>query len=82
MMGMGDRYKSGVAIGPVRWVFVEDRTVAHRVQSCFTADIALPPHQIIEAYTSQWAIEVTVEGARDMLAGKPPVAAAIHNLAR
>lgn len=63
--GTAHWYKGGAGLVPVRWVFVEDRTGTHRDEYFFTTDITLTPHQIIEAYTGRWAIEVTFEEVRE-----------------
>lgn len=63
--GTAHWYKSGAGLVPVRWVFVEDRTGTHRDEYFFTTDLTLTPHQIIEAYTGRWAIEVTFEEVRE-----------------
>lgn len=63
--GTGHWYKGGDGLIPVRWVFVEDRTGTHRDEYFFTTDITLTPHQIIEAYTGRWAIEVLFEEVRE-----------------
>ncbi len=63
--GTAHWYKSGAGLVPVRWVVVEDRTGTHRDEYFFTTDITLTPHQIIEAYTGRWAIEVKFEEVRE-----------------
>lgn len=63
--GTAHWYKSGAGLVPVRWVFVEDRKGTHRDEYFFTTDVTLTPHQIIEAYTGRWAIEVTFQEVRE-----------------
>jgi hypothetical protein len=63
--GTGHWYKGGNGLVPVRWVFVEDLTGTHRDEYFFTTDVTLMPKQIIETYTSRWAIEVTFEEVRE-----------------
>lgn len=63
--GTAHWYKGGAGLVPLRWVFVEDRTGTYRDEYFFTTDITLTPHQIIEAYTGRWAIEVTFEEVRE-----------------
>jgi len=63
--GTAHWYKAGEGLVAVRWVFVEDLTGTHRDEYFFTTDADLTPKQVIEAYASRWAIEVTFEEARE-----------------
>lgn len=76
--GTAHRYKGSAGLVPIRWVFVEDRTGTHRDEYFFTTDITLAPHQIIEAYTGRWAIEVMFEEVREHSDWRPPTAAVLR----
>lgn len=60
-------YKGGQGLVPIRWVFVHDLTGTHRDEYFFTTDQAMPPRQIIEAYTGRWPIETTFQELRAYL---------------
>jgi hypothetical protein len=65
--GTGLWYRSGEGLVAVRWVFVEDRTGAHRDEYFFTTDPGLSPAAIIESYTGRWNIETTFQELRSYL---------------
>jgi hypothetical protein len=60
-------FKSGYALVPVRWVFVEDRTGTHREEYLFTTDVSLPVTGIIGLYCGRWNIETTFQELRSCL---------------
>lgn len=65
--GVGHWYKAGQGLVPIRWVYVEDRTGTHREEYFYTTDVAMPPQELIEGYTSRWSLEVTFEEMRAYL---------------
>ena len=65
--GTGLWYRSGRPLVPVRWVFVRDRTGAHRDEYFFTTDVTMSPQAVIETYTGRWNIETTFQEARSYL---------------
>jgi hypothetical protein len=64
---VGQWYKSGQGLVPIRWVYVQDRTGTHRDDYLFTTDVAATATAIIEAYTGRWNIETTFQEARAYL---------------
>jgi hypothetical protein len=62
--GVGEWYKGGRPLVPVRWVFVRDRTGTHRDEYFFTTDVTMVPRAVIETYTGRWNIETTFQEAR------------------
>jgi hypothetical protein len=69
--GSGLWYRRGQPLVPVRWVFVRDRTGAHRDEYFFTTDPAMSPRHVIETYTGRWNIATTLEEARSCLGVEP-----------
>jgi hypothetical protein len=65
--GTGWWYKSGRPLIAVRWVFVRDRTGAHRDEYFFTTDVTMSAKAVIETYTGRWNIETTFQEARAYL---------------
>jgi hypothetical protein len=65
--GVGEWYKGGRPLVPVRWVFVRDRTGTHRDEYFFTTDVTMVPRAVIETYTGRWDIETTFQEARSYL---------------
>jgi hypothetical protein len=65
--GVGEWYKSGRPLVPVRWVFVRDRAGTHRDEYFFTTDVTMVPRAVIETYTGRWNIETTFQEARSYL---------------
>jgi DDE superfamily endonuclease len=65
--GVGQWYKSGRPLVPVRWVFVRDRTGTHRDEYFFTTDVTMGPAAVIETYTGRWSIETTFQEMRAYL---------------
>jgi hypothetical protein len=65
--GCGLWYRSGHPLVPVRWVFVRDRTGAHRDEYFFTTDATMSPQAVIATYTGRWNIETTFQEARSYL---------------
>ena len=65
--GVGEWYKSGRPLVPVRWVFVRDRTGTHRDEYFFTTDVTMVPRAVIATYTGRWNIETTFQEARGYL---------------
>jgi hypothetical protein len=65
--GSGWWYRSGRPLIPVRWVFVRDRTGAHRDEYFFTTDVTMSARAVIETYTGRWNIETTFQEARGYL---------------
>jgi hypothetical protein len=65
--GVGEWYRSGRPLVPVRWVFVRDRTGTHRDEYFFTTDVTMVPRAVIATYTARWNIETTFQEARSYL---------------
>jgi hypothetical protein len=65
--GTGHWYKAGAGLVPIRWVFVHDATGTHRDEYLFTTDPALAVDAVIAAYCGRWAIETTLQEARESL---------------
>jgi DDE superfamily endonuclease len=65
--GVGQWYKAGQGLVPVRWVYVHDRTGTHRDEYFYSTDVALTLQEILEEYTGRWNIETTFEEARAYL---------------
>jgi hypothetical protein len=64
---LGQWYKSGVGLVPLRWVYVHDLTGTHRDDYLYSTDVTLTAQQIIEAYTGRWNIETTFQEMRSYL---------------
>jgi hypothetical protein len=62
--GTGAWYRSGRPLVSVRWVFVRDRTGAHRDEYFFTTDVTMSARAVIATYTGRWNIETTFQEAR------------------
>lgn len=60
-------YQKGNGVVPLRWVFVRDRTGAHRDEFFFTTDAGLAAEQAIGLYTGRWNIETMFQEARAYL---------------
>ncbi len=65
--GVGQWYKSGEGLAPVRWVFVHDGTGTHRDEYFFTTKVVMSPAALIETYTGRWNIETTFQEMRSYL---------------
>jgi DDE superfamily endonuclease len=65
--GTGHWYKGGAALVEVRWVYVRDRSGAHRDEYFYTTDLALTPAEVIEHYAQRWNIETTFAEMRSYL---------------
>jgi DDE superfamily endonuclease len=62
--GMGQWYKSGEGLVPLRWVFVRDKTGTHRDDYFFSTDAAMTPQALVETFTGRWSIETTFQEMR------------------
>jgi hypothetical protein len=65
--GTGHWYKAGQGLVEVRWVFVQDRTGAHRDEYFMTTDVARTAHEVIETYVGRWNEETTFQEMRSYL---------------
>lgn len=65
--GVGQWYKSGKGLVRLRWVFVHDRTGAHRDEYFLTTDITMTAREVIETYTARWNLETTFQEMRSYL---------------
>lgn len=70
--GIGQWYKGGDGLVPVRWVFVHDLTGTHRDEYFYSTDQMLGPDQIVSLYTGRWSIEVTFQEVRAHLGFNTP----------
>lgn len=70
--GLGQWYKSGAGLVPIRWVFVHDRDGTHRDEYFFTTDPSLQAAQIVSLYTLRWGIETTFQEMRTHLGFETP----------
>jgi hypothetical protein len=65
--GTGHWYKSGQGLVAVRWVFVHDRTGAHRDEYFMTTDVTMTAPEVIETYVGRWNEETTFQEMRSYL---------------
>jgi hypothetical protein len=65
--GVGQWYKGGCGLVPVRWVFVKDTTGTHRDEYLFTTDTGRTADAVVGAYCGRWNIETTFQEARSAL---------------
>ena len=64
---VGQWYKAGQGLVPVRWVYVHDLTGTHRDDYLYSTEVTLSAQEIIERYTERWNIETTFEELRAYL---------------
>jgi hypothetical protein len=69
---MGQWYKSGKGLVPVRWVFVRDVQGTHRDEYFYTTDTHLNLTQIVSGFTARWPIETTFQEVRAHLGFETP----------
>jgi hypothetical protein len=62
--GTGHWYKGGNGLVPIRWVFAQDATGAHRDEYRFTTDVGLTADAVIGTYCGRWSIETTFQECR------------------
>jgi len=62
--GIGQWYRAGKGLIPIRWVYVHDLQGTHRDEYFYTTDPALRPEQIIGYFTARWPIETTFQEVR------------------
>jgi hypothetical protein len=65
--GVGQWYKNGEGLVPVRWVYVHDLDGTHRDDYFFTTDVDMTPKSIVETFTGRWSIETTFQEMRACL---------------
>lgn len=65
--GVGQWYKSGQGLVPVRWVHVHDIEGTHRDDWVYSTDLTLSPAQIVSFFTGRWPIETTFQEVREHL---------------
>jgi len=61
---VGQWYKAGKGLIPVRWVFVHDIQGTHRDEYFYTTDTSLGLEQIVSWFTARWPIETTFQEMR------------------
>ena len=61
---VGQWYKSGQGLAPVRWVHVHDIEGTHRDDWVYSTDPTLAPAQIVSFFTGRWPIETTFQEVR------------------
>lgn len=61
---IGQWYKAGKGLVPVRWVFVHDVQGTHRDEYFYTTDASLSLEQIVSWFTARWSIETTFQEMR------------------
>lgn len=64
---VGNWYRQGQGLVPIRWVHVRDLTGSHREEYFFTTDLEMTVPAIIETFVGRWDIEVTFEELREHL---------------
>lgn len=69
---VGQWYKSGQGLVPIRWVFTHDVQGTHRDDYFYTTDPKLAPAQIVSWFTARWPIETTFQEARAHLGFETP----------
>jgi hypothetical protein len=69
---VGQWYKAGQGLVPVRWVFVHDVQGTHRDEYFYTTDTHLSLPQIISWFTARWPIETTFQEVRAHLGFETP----------
>ena len=67
VLGIGNWFKSGYELVPVRWVYVRDCSGTHRDEYFFTTDTKMTSKEIIEFYGARWNIETTFQELRSQL---------------
>lgn len=70
--GVGQWYKAGKGLVPIRWVFIHDLDGTHRDEYFYTTETTLRPDQIITYYTARWPIETTFQEMRAHLGFETP----------
>jgi hypothetical protein len=70
--GVGQWYKAGQGLVPIRWVYTHDLQGTHRDDYFYTTDSHLSPAQIIRGFTARWAIETTFQEVRAHLGFETP----------
>ena len=69
---MGQWYKTGAGVVPIRWVFVRDVQGTHRDEYFYTTDTTLSGEQIASWFTARWPIETTFQEVRAHLGFETP----------
>jgi hypothetical protein len=69
---VGQWYKAGQGLVPVRWVFVHDVQGTHRDEYFYTTDTHLSLTQIVSWFTARWPIETTFQEVRAHLGFETP----------
>jgi hypothetical protein len=69
---VGQWYKAGKGLVPVRWVFVRDVQGTHREEYFYTTDTRLSLVQIVSWFTARWPIETTFQEVRAHLGFETP----------
>lgn len=64
---LGQWYKVGQGLVPVRWVHVRDREGTHRDDWIYSTNPTLAPAQIVSFFTLRWPIETTFQEVRHHL---------------
>lgn len=64
---LGQWYRAGQGLVPVRWVHVHDLQGTHRDDWVYSTDPALAPAQIVSFFTGRWPIETTFQEVRHHL---------------
>ena len=70
--GIGQWYKAGQGLVPVRWVFVRDVQGTHRDEYFYTTDTSLSLTQLVSWFTARWPIETTFQEVRSHLGFETP----------
>ena len=61
---VGQWYRTGQGLVPVRWVHVHDLEGTHRDDWVYSTDPTLSPAQIVSFFTGRWSIETTFQEVR------------------
>ena len=61
---VGQWYRTGQGLVPVRWVHVHDLEGTHRDDWVYSTDPTLSPAQIVSFFTGRWPIETTFQEMR------------------
>lgn len=69
---VGQWYKSGQGLVPIRWVFTHDIQGTHRDDYFYATDPKLAPAQIVSWFTARWPIETTFQEVRAHLGFETP----------
>ncbi|MFA7322267.1 MAG: transposase [Dokdonella sp.] len=64
---VGQWYRIGQGLVPVRWVHVRDLDGTHRYDWVYSTDPTLSPPQIVSFFTGRWPIETTFQEVRHHL---------------